>query len=464
MNTLILVTLSLLLFIAFLSMIRKQKTMMRECMMEKNLINQFEMQINEKIQIEKVSGSTHDEQVKHKFVMGKGPFLRSTDEGINSTTKMMVDVIIALTPIILFAWYKNGIKPFITLDNVSVWVMLWPLLFVLVGAFSSFILEALYFSLFMGYTNLKDSFKASWNSYSVIPGLLLALVLPLYTPMWMLMLGCLIANIVFKMLFGGFGHNIFNPALIGYAFIMAAFGGSINNSYLNPSEIYNLTTSSTPLAILNQNLGASYQDLVGTYGNLGNYFLGTIPGSLGETSAILCILAFLYLSVRKTINWYVPTIYIATVFILTWIIGAINNQPGIWYPTFNILTGGLMFGAVFMATEPVTSPKTPSGKVIFSLFLGVLTVLFRCVGSMNEGVATSILFMCLFSNVIDRFTAQLRSSVFNRKALLKWSILIVLWLGIAGYTIYKCVPSQAVDSISLKVLFFVENFKGGTII
>ena len=384
---------------------------------------------------------------KRKFVMGKAPFIRTTDEGINSTSKMMIDVIIALVPIILFAWYKNGIKPFISLQNVSVLVMLWPLLFVIVGGLTSFILEALYFALFKQVVGFKECLKASWNSYSLIPGLLLSLILPLYTPIWMLMLGCFMANIIFKMLFGGFGYNIFNPALIGYAFIMAAFGGSIGNAYLNPDEIFNLTTSSTPLAILNSNLGASYNELVGQYGNLWNYFIGTTPGSLGETSALLCVVAFIYLSVRRTINWYVPITYVGTVFALAWIIGAINGQPGIWYPTFNILTGGLLFGAVFMATEPVTSPKTPSGKVLFALFLGVFTVLFRFVGSMNEGVATSILFMCLFSGVIDRFTAESRSSTISKRIVIKWTIVILLLVGIASYTIYKCVPTKEVEAL-----------------
>lgn len=457
MYNLVLILISLVTFLFVLMILNNKKSLFANAQIELKIINYQSSFENDNIM--KLSSSS--EMPKRKFVIGKGPFIRSTDEGINSTTKMMVDVIIALTPIVLFAWYKNGIKPFIELENVSFWVMIWPLLFVLSGSLTSFVLEALYFNLFMGVKGFKETILASWNSYSIIPGLLLSLVLPLYTPIWMLMLGCLIANIVFKMLFGGFGRNIFNPALIGYAFIMAAFGGSINNSYFNPSEIFGLTTSSTPLGILNQNLGSSYSELVGQYGNLWNYFIGTIPGSLGETSALLCIVAFVYLSVRKTINWYVPGIYVGTVFVLSWIIGALNGQPGIWYPTFNILTGGLMFGAVFMATEPVTSPKTPSGKVIFALFLGAFTTLFRFVGSMNEGVATSILFVCLFSNVIDRFTAQVRSSLFTGKTIVKWGIVIVLWGLIAGYTIFKCIPANDLIAQSNELLMVFNNGRGG---
>ncbi len=379
--------------------------------------------------------------VKSKPVIGKGPFLRSVDEGKNSTGKMMLNVIIALVPIILFAWIKNGIIPFIKYDNVSIFTMLWPILFVLVGAFTSMALEAIYFSLFLGAKSPKEILTKVKESYAVIPGLLLALVLPLYTPMWILMLGCLVSNILFKMLFGGFGHNIFNPALIGYVFIMAAFAGSLGNSYFSPFDLYSTTATVTPLAPYAGNLGASYEELVAPYGSLLNFFIGTIPGSLGETSTLLIIIAYLYLVFTKTINWYVPLIYIGTVFGLTWIIGAVNGQSGIWYPLYNILSGGLFFGAVFMATEPVTAPKTPNGKVIFALFLGVLTVLFRCIGNMNEGVATSILFMCLFSGIIDRFCAKIRAAGTTKKevisSIIKYACVGILIIGIGVFTVIQ---------------------------
>lgn len=379
--------------------------------------------------------------VKNKPVLGKGPFLRTVDEGKNSTNKMMLNVLIALTPIIIFAWVKNGLLPFIKYDNVSVITMLWPLLFVIVGGLTSVVLEALYFYFFKGIKNFKDVMIATKDSFAVIPGVLLALVLPIYTPMWILMLGCLVANILFKMLFGGFGHNIFNPALIGYAFIMATFAGSLGGAYNSPFDLYNTTASVTPLANYAKDISASYDVIVGSYGSLWDFFLGTIPGSLGETSSLLCVVAFIYLVATKTINWYVPTIYVGTVFGITWIIGAVNGQSGIWYPLFNILSGGLLFGAVFMATEPVTAPRTPNGKVIFALFLGVFTVLFRIVGSMPEGVATSILFMCLFSGIIDRFCAKIRATANDKKYftknIIKYACVGLLIAGIAAYAIFK---------------------------
>ena len=132
-----------------------------------------------------------------KFLLGKAPFVRSVDEGKLTTTKMMYDIIIALTPIIIFAWVKNGLIPFIKIDNCSVWVLLYPLIFVLVGALSSALFEGLYFALFKKVRGFKNILREVNISYAIIPGILLALVLPLYTPIWVLMLGCFLANIVF---------------------------------------------------------------------------------------------------------------------------------------------------------------------------------------------------------------------------------------------------------------------------
>lgn len=388
---------------------------------------------------------------KNKAVLGKAPFIRSTDIGKNSTAIMMRDVLIALFPIIFFAWVKNGLLPFINYEHVSVYTMLWPLLFVLTGGLTSFVLEALYFMLFKGEKTLKGALLASKNSFSVLPGIFLALILPLYTPFWMLMLGCFMANIVFKMLFGGFGYNIFNPALIGYVFIIAAFAGSLIsnefNAYYSVGDIFNQTASSTPLtnvmgsATINEEtvkfLQFDYDLMVGTYGNLWDFFFGHIPGSLGETSSLLIIISYIYLCIRKTIDWYTPLIYVGVVFALTWGIGAFCGHPDIWYPVFHVCSGGLLFGAVFMATEPVTTPRTPNGKIIFAIFLGLFTVLFRVFGAMDEGVATSILFMCLFSGIIDRFCAKIRVSGLCKQTIGKYALLGTFMLLIVAFIFYK---------------------------
>lgn len=383
-----------------------------------------------------------------KFLLGKAPFVRHVDDGDVSTSRMMADLLIALVPIIIFSWIKNGILPYFELNEVSkngasVITMIYPLLFVFIGGFTSFLLETIYFYTFLKIRTFKELMKSVLNSFAIIPGVLLALILPLKTPIVALIFGCFLANIVFKMLFGGFGKNVFNPALIAYAILTVSF--SLTSSYFNPSETLNVVTGVTPLTNF-AGTTINYANVVAPYGNLWDFFIGTIPGSLGETSALLCIVAYIWLVVRKVINWRVPVIYIGTVYVITLIIALVNGY-GMWYPMFNILSGGLFFGAVFMATEPVTTPRNPHGKVIFAVGCGVLTVLFRIIGMYPEGVCTAILTMCLFTPVIDRFAATIRSSRINYKSILKYSAVAILFIAIAIYTIIKAKDSTSLINV-----------------
>jgi len=210
---------------------------------------------------------------------------------------------------------------------------------------------------------------------------------------------------------------------------------------------------------------ASIDVLVGSYGNLGNFLLGTIPGSLGETSALLCIAAFVYLVVRKVIKWQVPVIYVGPVFILTYIIGAFNGYAlDLRYPLFGILSGGLMFGAVFMATEPVTTPKTPNGKIIFAFGLGVLTILFRYKSNMPEGVGSAIIVMNLFTVIIDRLAARTRIEPKKSKIALRYGTIALLLIGISSYPIISYANTvtftpEDVEVASVKQDYVNKNFE-----
>ena len=183
-----------------------------------------------------------------KFLLGKTPVIRSVDSKGVSTNRMMIDLLIALTPIIIFAWVKNGLLPFINLPGLSVLSMLYPLLFVIAGALASFVLEALYFYTFLKVRDPKTLIKTVWESYAIIPGIMLALSLPLNTNILYLIFGCFLANIVFKMLFGGFGKNVFNPALIAYIILVVTF--PITNGNLNPTESLEIVSGATPLGNL----------------------------------------------------------------------------------------------------------------------------------------------------------------------------------------------------------------------
>lgn len=374
-----------------------------------------------------------------KFPFAKAPYLRSADSG-KTTNRMMIDVLIALTPLIIFSFVKNGILPFAA-DETNFWGLLRPLLFILSGGLMSILAEGLWFYFVEKITNFKELLKTVWLSYGVIVGLLLAMVLPLNTPFYALWFGCIMGNIVFKMLFGGFGHNVFNPALIAYAIVMVSFGGFTT---MNPIEIVN-NVSATPLGVFRDGMFSLTQaGFLTDFGNFWNFFLGTIPGAVAETSSMFCVLAFVYLVIRKTINWRVPVIYVGTVFVLFLTVGLINDL-GVWYPLYQVLSGGLLFGAVFMATEPVTTPRTPNGKVIFAIGLGVLTVLMRLYGKMVEGVATSILFMGLFVPVIDRIAAKLRAEKFSYKVILKYLAFVSIFVLVALYVILRSLPNGGIE-------------------
>ncbi len=387
-----------------------------------------------------------------RFAGGKAPFLRKANEKGQGTTIIQRDFAIGLIPVILFAWYKNGILVY-TDGYTNIWGMIYPLVFILLGGVFSVLLEILFFYITekqdRSFKNVKSKID---NSYPIIPGLILGLLLPIHTPIWILAFAAFMGTIVAKMLFGGFGNNIFNPALVGYITVGFTFLGIINDNggLFNAYETYVAQLDSyagaTTLSHLSVSKIISYDVLVKPYGTLWNFFLGTTPGVLGETSAAAMLVSFLWLSFRKVIKWTTPIIYVGTVFVLSWFIGLLSGVSGVWFPTYSILAGGLIFGAVFMATEPVTTPRNPLGKVFYALFLGVLTVLFRYVGSLPEGVATALIVMNLFTLPIDRSTAVIRAQKFGKPALSKTIILTTLLIALILYTVFKAGSMYNLDT------------------
>lgn len=223
---------------------------------------------------------------------------------------------------------------------------------------------------------------------AVITGLLFALTLPPRLPLWMAAIGSFFAIAVVKEAFGGLGYNIFNPALAGRAFLSVCFSEEMTTWVLPPHFNYDAITGATPLSD-----SFTYQlDKLTLYKDL---FFGNTGGSLGETSAMLILIGGLLLMLFRIIDWRIPVIYIATVALGSFIMGK--------DVLFQIMTGGLLIGAFFMATDYVTSPVTKNGRVIFGVGLGILTVLIRNFGSLPEGVAFSILIMNAFAPLIDKY-------------------------------------------------------------
>ena len=223
---------------------------------------------------------------------------------------------------------------------------------------------------------------------SVVSGLLLALILPPTIPLWMAAIGSVFAIAIVKEAFGGLGHNIFNPSLGGRAFMAASFSAEMTTWVLPMGFVADAVTSATPLSerfIWEGDKLSLYKEL----------FLGNTGGSIGETSVLLILIGGLSLIALRIIDWRTPLVYIGTVALLTLILG----EDAI----FHILAGGLMLGAFFMATDYVTSPITPRGRVIFGIGAGILTVVIRQYGGLPGGVCYSILFMNAVTPLIDRY-------------------------------------------------------------
>ena len=217
---------------------------------------------------------------------------------------------------------------------------------------------------------------------AVVTGILLAYNLPVGIPIWQALVGCIVAIIGIKQLFGGVGKNFVNPAITARIVMFLAFSVSMT-TWVFPDAV----SSATPLGLIST--GATDQ-----LPSLLQMFLGVRGGCLGETSVLALLLGGIYLVIRKVITWHTPVVYIGTVFLFTLALGQM--------PVYQIMSGGLMLGAIFMATDYVTTPYTAIGKVVFGLGAGILTVIIRVYGSYPEGVSYSILLMNILTPYINR--------------------------------------------------------------
>lgn len=381
-----------------------------------------------------------------EFHVKEGNFLKSS----NTTKKIMNNFIIALIPLIIYSFYKNGILACI--NNFNIYTLFKPLIMLIVSVFTCFCTEYIWFKLKEKGKNTSYLIK---NSYGIIPGILLTLIIPINTPLLVLILGSIFASFIGKLIYGGIGKNIFNPALLGRLFIITAYSSLImsKGGYLNAYEsTVDAIAGATPLSNF-ANLGylGTYDTVIKPYGSLFNFFLGNIPGAIGETSALLCLLGFIYLIVKKSIKWRIPIYYISTVFVMTSII-SIYNGANIWYPLFQILSGGLFFGAIYMATDPVTSPITSFGQRIFGILLGLLTVSLRYLTPLPEGVLTSILVMNLMVPIINKISINVRFSKILRSLYMIFILIIVFVLSIIISCNVKKLNSKEDTPFNLQVI------------
>jgi electron transport complex protein RnfD len=324
------------------------------------------------------------------------PLLLSSSPHINSpvsTRPLMANVLIALAPAAIFGVVLYGVPALLT---------------ILVSVASAVAAEALF------RTVIGKEIRAGDLS-SAVTGLLLALVIPPGTPLWMTALGAVFAVVVAKEFFGGLGANVFNPALIGRAFLLMSFPAAITSWVIPQTFSRGLTdaaSGATPLGIVKLGLdgGLSFPEALSEVGanftasglsGSGDYwavvktlFLGNHGGCIGESSGLLILLGGLYLLLTKTIDWRAPA---------AMAVGALLSSLALGLdPLFTLLGGGLLFGALFMATDYVTAPVTAAGKLLFGLGAGVITVLIRKWGNYPEGVSYGILIMNALTPFLNR--------------------------------------------------------------
>ncbi|MBQ8192890.1 MAG: RnfABCDGE type electron transport complex subunit D [Bacilli bacterium] len=366
-----------------------------------------------------------------EFKVRKGNFLKSK----NSTSNMMYNILIVLVPFIIFSTFKNGIYPIIK-GYGNLYLAFKPLLYVVIPALVCIIVEYIFYTI---KKDKKSFYELFTKSYAIIPGVFLGLIISINTSIYMLVIGAIIASLS-KLLMGGFGKNKLNPALVGALFITVIFS-SLTGGYLNPYEIDTIS-SATPLSNMTaSSYVVTYDNIVSPYGSLLTFLFGNIPGAIGETCSFLCIIALIYLSYKKIIKWRIPVSYILSVAVISLII-CLTKDIGLWFILFNLLSGGLLFGAVFMATDPVTSPISHLGQVVGGIILGIITMIIRYLTPLPEGVLISILIYNLLTIVINNLTIKLYGKRNIRLIILITTILVCI---LSSFIISKNITNKPLD-------------------
>jgi electron transport complex protein RnfD len=307
-----------------------------------------------------------------------------------TTPKTMRDVLYALLPATLASVWFFGVSAILVLGSC------------IAGA----VLTEWFFA---GNDRRGDSLR---DASGILTGLLLGLTLPPGLPLWMAFLGGVVAISLGKIIWGGLGHNLFNPALLGRAFLLATFPIAMTTwvSATGEGGFLNVYSSNLALPFMQAPVdGMSAATPLGLMKfeqqvtPLTNLMLGKTTGSLGETSGLLLILGGIYLWLRRALDWRIPVSILLTVIVFSFVLG-LFDEARFPAPLFSVFSGGLLLGAIYMATDPVTSPLTPKGAWIFGIGTGVLVMLIRVFGGLPEGVMYAILLMNAATPLIDRYT------------------------------------------------------------
>jgi len=306
----------------------------------------------------------------------------------DSTQKIMYRVVYAMIPILAWSVFVFG------LDALRV---------TLIAVAASLAFE---FGIQKYLMKIKPTVT---DGSALITGLLLAFNVPSNIPWWIIVIGALAAVGIGKLSFGGLGSNIFNPALVGRVFLLISFPVQMTSWPVNSRGGIDGVTSATPLGLIKEGVsnGTPISEISGNLPSTTDMLFGNIGGSLGEISAILIIIVGLYMLWKKVITWQIPVSILATVALIAGVFWLIDPEVYI-NPVYHILTGGLMLGAVFMATDMVTSPMTPKGQIIFGVGIGLITISIRMFGAYPEGISFAILIMNAFTPLINNYVKPKR--------------------------------------------------------
>jgi len=314
----------------------------------------------------------------NKLIVSPAPHVHSGD----TVSNKMTGVFIALIPAYLAGLYFFGLGALI----ISI----------------TAVLSCVLFEYLIQRYILKGSITITDGS-AALTGILLAFNLPSNLPVWEVVIGSFVAIGIAKMSFGGLGNNPFNPALVARVFLLISFPAQMTTwpkpIPFNPAYL-DAVTAATPLAILK----GQFSEVPTTL----NLFLGNVGGSMGEVSALALLIGFAYLLIRKIITWHIPVSILVTVALFTGILHYANPDAFIGSPEFHLLTGGLILGSIYMATDYVTSPMTSRGMLIFGVGIGVITVIIRVFGAYPEGVSFAILIMNAFTPLINKYVKPKR--------------------------------------------------------
>ena len=335
-----------------------------------------------------------------------------------TTQRIMRDLVIGLLVVYAFALYRAATLGTEYLINAIVLML-------------SSVMTAILTEVVWAKVTKKKVVPYLKSSFGVVTAIIITLMVPVNTGVYALSVSTFVAIFFGKLVFGGFGQNIFNPAGVGRAIVFTSFANAVNAD---------LVTSATPTSTIASSgwmmSGEGFATFLSDFGGLSNMLIGNYNGAMGETSALVILIVGAILAYREVLDWRVPATYLGVIFIGAYLVGLLNGL-GLEYALFHVLTGGAVFGAVFMLTDPVTNPNTRAGRIVFAACAGFITMVIRLCGNLPEGVLFSILMCNILTPVIDKFFdgKQVDKEKRNNKLVPIFVGFVIVMIGALGFTL-----------------------------